>query len=102
MDLTPDRVIRAAQTLLPDRIGSGVWVNVLTGAPDEGATVQVFQKDKISGLGLIGHKTFGAALGYQFAQKDNVSASVFAGAAHPYSGVLTKGWAPVAGLSFRF
>lgn len=99
---TPDGVLAAIKTALPDRVGSGIWVNVLNGGLDQGATITLYQKDRVSALGLAGHKTFGAALGYEFAQKDNVSASVFGGAAHPYSGVLTKGWAPVAGLSIKF
>lgn len=101
-DLTPDLVISAAKALLPDRIGGAVWVDVRTGGVDKGITVDLFHKDRISGFGLLGHKTFGAALGYRFAQQGNLMASVFAGAAHPYEGALKSGWDPVAGITIKF
>jgi hypothetical protein len=75
---------------------------VLTGSPDLGATFEVFRRDKFTGDLLIGHATYGGALGYQVAQAGNLMVSIFAGASHPYAGVLTTGWSPVVGVKVRF
>lgn len=101
-NLTADRILQTAKAIFPDRLGTGVWVNLLKGSIDKGATFEVWRNDKFTADALLGHVSAGAALGYQFAQAGNIAASVFAGATHPYSGVLTSGWSPVLGASIKF
>lgn len=100
--LSPDRILATAKAIFPDRIATALWVNLLTGKLDEGATFEVWRNDKFSADALAGHLSAGAALGYKFAQAGNISASIFAGATHPYSGVLTSGWSPVLGAKLKF
>lgn len=85
-----------------DRAGAGIWVDVKSGEIDKGTTITVYEKDKFSLIGLIGRRTFGAGLGYEFAKAGPIEASVFGGAAHPYEGALKVGWRPVAGVSIKF
>lgn len=73
-----------------------------TGDLDKGTTITLYEKGPLSAIGLIGRRTFGAAAGYEFAKAGPIEASVFAGGAHPYEGVLTTGWHPVAGVSIKF
>lgn len=101
-NMTADRILQTAKAIFPQRLGTGVWVNLLKGSIDKGATFEVWRNDKFSADALFGHVTAGAALGYQFAQAGDLSASVFAGATHPYAGVLTSGWSPVLGASVKF
>lgn len=100
--LTADRILTVAKTLFPERLGSAIWINVITGRADEGATFEVFKKDKFTADLLAGHVTAGLALGYQIAQSGALAVSVFGGATHPYDGALTSGWAPVLGVKIRF
>lgn len=101
-NLTADRILQTAKAIFPDRIGTGVWVNLLKGSVDRGATFEVWRNDKLTADALLGHATAGVALGYQFAQAGDLCASIFAGAAHPYSGTLTVGWSPVLGATVKF
>lgn len=101
--MTAQRVAQLAVTAgLPERLGSAIWVDLQSGKPDEGMTVNIFTKDKFSLDGLIGHATYGAALGYEVVKRGNMVVSVLAGAAHPWNGKLQSGWHPVAGFGVKF
>lgn len=94
-------MLEAVARVVGDRAGAGIWVDV-KGEIDKGTTVTVYEKDRFSLIGLVGRRTFGGALGYEFAKAGPIEASVFGGAAHPYEGALTVGWRPVAGVSIKF
>ena len=98
LTLTPERLAAAAAVHLPERLVSAVWVHVFTGVPDAGVKVELFRKKAFTLDALLGTRTYGAVAGYQFAQRGSLLASVFAGAAHPYGGELTRGWQPVIGI----
>ena len=100
-ELDPN-IIDAIVKLAGDRVGAGLWVDVRTGELDKGTTITVYEKARFSAIGLVSRKVFGAALGYQISKIGPVEASVFAGAAHPFEGLLKVGWKPVAGLSIKF
>lgn len=95
-------VLSAVAKAVGSKAGTGIWVDVRTGVLDKGTTVTVYERGKLGLLGLIGRRTFGAALGYDVAKAGPIEVSVFAGAAHPYEGALRIGWKPVAGVSLRF
>lgn len=79
-----------------------MWINLRTGKADEGMTVEIFKKDKITADALIGHSSFGASLGYQVFQRGNIVVSAIAGVAHPWTMTMQRGWDPIAGLRVRF
>lgn len=99
--LTAERVAQLASLVFPDRLGSAVWVNLKTGAPDVGVTIEVFKKDKIGLDALIGKASFGAALGYDVARRGPLVVSVFGGAVHNWVGTMLRDWSPAAGLRIR-
>lgn len=101
--ITAQRILWAvAQVVDPKRVGSALWVNVFKGTPDVGLSIEVFGMKKFSGNVLLGHHELGAALGYDVASRGRLTVSVIGGAAHPYDGALTKGWAPIAGVRVKF
>ena len=95
-------VLDAIVKLAGDRVGAGIWVDIKTSELDRGTTITVYEKARFSAIGLLSRKVFGAAFGYQMAKVGPIEASVFAGAAHPFEGLLKVGWKPVAGLSIKF